>query len=100
MKYIKYFNENLAKEELKTSTRIMAPNKPRNEHDFEQLSFCTCIESPMGNNGLEGFNVKDKYHYQYCESGNDGSPYYRVYHDLNYYETCGVHTFKAYFEED
>lgn len=59
---------------------------------------CVCIEEPMSDSGLEGYNRKDEYEFEFREKDKNGKPYYRVYHDAEHYETCGVNTFKKYFK--
>lgn len=65
-----------------------------------ELKDCICIEAPMGANGLEGYVPKETYKYQRMEKDKHGDPYYRVFPDkdfTDYYETCGVGTFRKYF---
>lgn len=72
-------------------------DQEQREH-YKGLSYCTCINEPMGANGLEGFVRNEKYRFEYREKDKNGKPYYRVYHDSTYYETCGVDTFKKFFQ--
>ena len=58
---------------------------------------CICVSEPRADASLEGFNYRETYKYEYMEKDKDGNPYYRVYHSTDYYETCGVNTFKKYF---
>jgi hypothetical protein len=61
---------------------------------------CRCTEAPMGRKGLEGFYLDEKYFAEWMESDIHGKPYFRVYLNEHYYETCTVNTFHGYFEWD
>lgn len=58
-----------------------------------------CIRKPMGDNGLEGYNLKTNYHFSYMQK--EGIPnYYRMYPtDDTYYETCGEQHFNRFFKK-
>lgn len=57
---------------------------------------CICKIAPMGSDGLEGFMENEEYKYEFLKIKDKG--YYRVYHDENYYETCGPKIFNRYFK--
>lgn len=63
-----------------------------------------CVFEPRGDNGLEGYQLGDKYCYQAMDKDKNGKPYYRVYPESSngfgtYYETCGPTIFAQYFKE-
>lgn len=71
----------------------------------EETGICECIYEPRGDNGLEGFNIKEEYKYEKKIrlgelGGNSVKPkaYYRVYLDSEYYECCNSGVFKKFFE--
>ena len=57
---------------------------------------CICKVPPMGKDGLEGYMENDEYRYEFINIKGKG--YYRVYHEDNYYETCGSKVFTRYFK--
>ena len=59
---------------------------------------CTCTVAPMGEGGLEGFEDKTEYKYEKMSKGQNGKPYFRLYHDDGSYETCGSGTFSRFFK--
>ncbi len=60
---------------------------------------CVCQEEPRGRGGLEGFNIRDEYHFQKRSPDKHGKDYFRIYHDGSegYYEVCGAGDFQKYF---
>jgi hypothetical protein len=66
-------------------------------NEIKKEGICVCIDEPNGDSGLEGFNRNDRYKYQ-LKTDAKGKYYYKIYHDDEYSETCGVNTFKKYFE--
>jgi hypothetical protein len=58
---------------------------------------CECTTAPMGDNGLEGFTYALTYKFEYVKSFIN-KPYYRIYLNDDYYETCSKITFNKYFK--
>lgn len=60
---------------------------------------CECIREPMGDTGLEGYNIRDIYTFEKCRT-DDLKKYYRLYTnpESKYYETCGTTKFTEYFK--
>lgn len=86
MKHIFTFEKfSLDKENLNESNQV------------KKEGICICVESPMSDSGLEGFNEKEEYKYQ-LKIDKKGKDYYKIYHDEDYAQTCGVNTFKKYFK--
>ncbi len=80
------------------SKEILSEQDIAMQEHYKSLKTCICTEAPMGAGGLEGYNAKEKYKYQYLEKDRNGRPYYRVYHSYDYYETCGTTMFKSHFK--
>jgi len=65
-------------------------------NEIKKEGICICKDEPLGNSGLEGFNSGEEYKYQ-LKTDTKGKNYYKIYHDDEYSQTCGVNTFKKYF---
>jgi len=65
-------------------------------NEIKEEGICVCKDEPLGVSGLEGFNSGEEYKYQ-LKTDTKGKNYYKIYHDDEYSQTCGVNTFKKYF---
>jgi len=68
----------------------------RKEPEVMSKGVCECIYAPMGQGGLEGFVLADEYYY--VKKKDIHGIYYKIYHDIEYAETCGVKYFDKYFK--
>lgn len=63
-----------------------------------ESGLATCIYEPRGDNGLEGYQLKGKYLYEFMERNN--KKWFRVYpNESEYYETCSKQVFLRFFEK-
>lgn len=67
---------------------------------MNKTGICICKREPMGTQGLEGFVRGECYYFEQCDADKNGRPYYRVFHDTTYYETCGTLIFKQHFRKE
>jgi hypothetical protein len=74
-------------------------NTQRQPAQVIRKGVCKCIAEPSGEGGLEGFNINDDYDYEFMDRDKNDRPYYRLYLQEDYYETCGKGTFNKFFEE-
>ena len=60
---------------------------------------CVCHCAPMGNHGLEGYDLNSTYYFQKVIKNN--KEHFRLFpnpDNLKYYECCGPKVFGLYFE--
>ena len=66
------------------------------------FGFCVCKCEPRGDNGLEGYQLHDRYLFRVMRDENiKARSHYRVFPvDPLFFETCSFRTFNKFFERE
>ena len=66
---------------------------------MSNVGLCICHYEPRGDNGLEGYQLGDKYIFIKMPAKHGIKTYVKVFPaGIDYYETCGPMVFKRYFK--